>query len=122
MASIVIKRFESADETRPFESNGRVELVKVADREIGRGIFEPGWRWSRDVKPIAQTASCEFAHLGYVLSGRMRIVMDDGSEGEIGPGDVFSIPPGHDAHVIGDEPCVMIDVGDGDADYAKPAS
>ena len=119
MAGIEIKRFDAPDETRPFEANGRVELVTVGGREIGRGIFEPGWRWSHDVKPIAQTESCEFAHLGYVLSGRMRIFMDDGSEGEIGPGDVFAIPPGHDAEVVGDAPCVMVDVGDDDADYAK---
>jgi quercetin dioxygenase-like cupin family protein len=119
MATIEIKRFDAPDETRPFEANGRLELVTVAGHEMGRGIFEPGWRWSEHVKPIAQTDSCQFAHLGYVLSGRMRIFMDDGSEGEIGPGDVFSIPPGHDAEVLGDEPCVMIDVGEGDADYAK---
>lgn len=121
MAGIEIKSFDAPDETRPFEGKGRVELVSLAGRELGRGIFEPGWRWSENVKPIAQTESCEFPHLGYVLSGRMRIVMDDGSEGEIGPGDVFAIAPGHDAEVVGDEPCVMVDVGDEDADYAKPA-
>ena len=121
MAGIEIKSFDTPDETRPFEARGRVELVSVAGREVGRGIFEPGWRWSEHVKPIAQTQSCEFPHLGYVLSGRMRIVMDDGSEGEIGPGHVFSIAPGHDAEVVGDEACVMIDVGDEDADYAKRA-
>jgi hypothetical protein len=121
MAGIQIRSFDAPEETRPFEAHGRVELVTVNGHEIGRGIFEPGWRWSQDVKPIAQTDSCEFAHLGYILSGRMRIVMDDGSEGVIGPGDVFSIAPGHDAEVVGDEPCVMLDVGEEDADYAKPA-
>lgn len=119
MAGIEIKSFDSPDETRPFEGKGRVELVSLAGREIGRGTFEPGWRWSENVKPIAQTDSCEVAHLGYVLSGRMRVFMDDGSEGEIGPGNVFSIPPGHDAEVVGEEPCMMIDVGDEDAEYAK---
>ena len=119
MAGIEIRRFEAPDETRPFEAHGRVELVTIGGREIGRGTFEPGWRWSQDVKPIAQTDSCEFAHLGYVVSGRMRVLMDDGSEGTIGPGDVFAIAPGHDAEVVGDEPCVMIDVGEEDAEYAK---
>lgn len=119
MASIEIKRFDSPDETRPFEDHGRVELVSVAGREIGRAIFEPGWRWSRDVKPIAQTDSCAFPHLGYVLSGRLRIFMDDGTEGEIGPGDVFSIAPGHDAEAVGEEPCVMVDWAEEDADYAR---
>lgn len=119
MASIEIKNFASPDETRPFEGKGRVELVNVAGREVGKAIFEPGWRWSQNVRPIAQTDSCGFAHFGYVISGRMRIRMDDGTEGEIGPGDVFAIPPGHDAETVGDEPCVMVDVGDEDADYAK---
>ncbi len=86
MASIEIKNFDAPDETRPFEGNGRVELVSVGGREIGKGIFEPGWTWSANVKPIAETDSCEFAHLGYVISGRMRVMMDDGGEGEIGPG------------------------------------
>jgi hypothetical protein len=121
MGSIEIKNFDSPDETRPFEGNGRVELVNVGGHEIGRGIFEPGWRWSLNVKPIAQTDSCEFPHLGYVISGRMRIFMDDGGQGEIGPGDVFAIAPGHDAEVVGDEPCVMVDVGEEDTDYAKRA-
>jgi quercetin dioxygenase-like cupin family protein len=121
MAGIETKRFDAPDETRPFESNGRVELVTLGGHEIGKATFEPGWRWSEHVKPIAQTKSCEFAHLGYVLSGRMRVYMDDGTAGEIGPGDVFSIAPGHDAEVVGVEPCVMIDVGDEDADYAKRA-
>lgn len=119
MTSIEIKRFDAPDETRPFEGKGRVEMVTVAGREAGRATFEPGWRWSENLKPIAQTDSCEFPHLGYVLSGRMRILMDDGSEGEIAPGDVFFIPPGHDAEVVGDEPCVMVDFAEEDADYAK---
>lgn len=121
MAGIETKRFEAPDETLPFESNGHVELVTLGGREIGKATFEAGWRWSEHVKPIAETESCEFAHLGYVLSGRMRVYMDDGSESEIGPGDVFSIAPGHDAEVVGAEPCVTIDIGDEDADYAKRA-
>jgi hypothetical protein len=119
MASIEVKSFDSPDETRPFEGKGRLEIVNVGGREIGKGTFEPGWRWSENVKPIAQTDSCEFAHLGYILSGRMQVTMDDGTSAEIGPGDVVAIPPGHDAEVIGDEPCVMVDVGEEDADYAK---
>jgi quercetin dioxygenase-like cupin family protein len=121
MAAIEIKRFEAPEETRPFEGHGQLDLVTVGGHEMGRGTFEPGWRWSRDVKPIAQTDSCLFAHRGYIVSGRMRVYMDDGSEGELTPGCVFAIPPGHDAEVVGDEPCVMIDVGDEDADYAKRA-
>ena len=118
MATIETKSFDNPDETRPFEGNGRVEIVNLGGREIGKGTFEPGWRWSQNVKPIAQTHSCEFSHVGYVVSGRMRVYMDDGTEGEIGAGDVFVIPAGHDAEVIGDEPCVMIDIGEEAADSA----
>lgn len=119
MGGIEIKNFDSPDETRPFEGQGQLEIISLGGREVGRGIFEPGWRWSENVKPIAQTESCEFPHFGYILSGRMRVRMDDGTEGEIGTGDVFTIAPGHDAEVVGDEPCVTLDVGEDDADYAK---
>jgi cupin domain len=118
MADIEVKSFDSPDETRPFEGNGHADVVQVAGRTIGRGTFEPGWKWSDNVKPIAGTDSCEVSHLGYVMSGRMKVFMDGGSESEVGPGDVFAIPPGHDAEVIGDEPCVMVDFGEF-GDYAK---
>jgi hypothetical protein len=82
-------------------------------------VFEPGWRWSEDVKPLAGTASCENHHSGYVLSGRMHLVMDDGTEDDIGPGDLFDIPPGHDAWTVGNEACVLIDYA-GMQHYAQP--
>jgi hypothetical protein len=113
-----VKSFDSPDETRPFEGKGKADVVNLAGRNIGRGEFEPGWRWSNNVKPIAQTDSCEVSHLGYCLQGRMKVIMDDGSEGEVGPGDVFAIPPGHDAEIIGDEKCVLLDFGEF-GDYAK---
>lgn len=119
MGGIEIKSFDSPDETRPFEANGRVEIVRLNGHEVGKAVFEPGWSWSRDVKPTAGTDSCEFPHFCYVLSGRMRVTMDDGTTGEVGPGDVFSVAPGHDAEVVGDEPCVTVDLADDDADYAK---
>jgi len=120
MASIEIKSFDSPDETRPFEGKGEAKVVQVAGQTIGRGTFEPGWRWSENVKPIAGTDSCEVSHLGYVLSGRMTVEMDDGSTADVGPGDVFAIPPGHDAEVVGDEPCEMVDFGEF-GEYAKRA-
>ena len=86
-----------------------------------RAIFEPGWKWSESVKPIAGTDSCQVAHMGYQISGRMKVRMDDGSEQEFGPGDAGVIPPGHDAWVVGDEPVVFIDF-QGAALYAKPQS
>ena len=118
MASLEVKSFDSPDETRPFEGNGQADVVNVAGKTIGKGTFEPGWRWSENVKPIAQTDSCQVSHLGYVLSGRMKVFMDSGSEEEVGPNQVFAIPPGHDAEVVGDEPCVMVDFGEF-GEYAK---
>ncbi|MGP3977507.1 cupin domain-containing protein [Streptomyces sp. 8N114] len=118
MAGIVRKSFDSPEEVRPFEGGtGQLEVVDL-DGELGRATFQPGWQWSKHVKPIAQTESCQAAHAAYVISGRMKVVMDDGEEAEIGPGDVLDIPPGHDAWVIGQEPCVMIDWR-GFAGYAK---
>jgi ethanolamine utilization protein EutQ (cupin superfamily) len=118
MADVEVKSFDAPDEVRPFEGKGKADVVSVGGRVIGRGTFEPGWRWSENVKPIAGTESCEVSHLGYCLSGRMRVIMDDGTEGECGPGDVVAIPPGHDAQVVGDEPCVFVDFGEF-GDYAK---
>jgi Cupin domain len=118
MASIEVKRFDSPDETRPFEGRGKADVVQVGGHAVARGTFEPGWRWSDNVKPIAGTDSCEVSHLGYCVSGSMRVRMDDGAETMVAPGDVVAIPPGHDAEVVGDEPCVLLDFGE-IAEYAK---
>src|SRR3982075_196973 len=118
MAGTEIKNFDSPDEVRPFEGKGQAKVVNIAGQVVGRGTFEPGWRWSENVKPIAGTDSCEGSHLGYELSGRMRVHMDDGSEAEGGPGDVVAILSGHDAEVVGEEPCEMVDFGEL-RDYAK---
>ncbi len=118
MADVETKSFDSPDETRPFEGNGQAEVVKVAGRPIARGTFEPGWTWHDNVKPIAGTDSCQAAHTGYILSGRMHVVMDDGAEGEAGAGEAIMVEPGHDAWIVGDEPCVMVDFGEF-GDYAK---
>jgi mannose-6-phosphate isomerase-like protein (cupin superfamily) len=93
----------SPDETRTFD-HGVMKTASVGDFEVAREVLEPGWRWSEDIKPIAGTDSCQFEHNGLVLSGRLKVVADDGSEMEIGPGDAYVIPPGHDAWVVGDEP------------------
>jgi len=119
MAGITVKRFARPDETRPFTDKGRAEILKFGDGAVGRGIFEPGWKWSVHVKPIAATRSCQVAHSGYCVSGRMHVVMDDGQEAEIGPGDYAVIPPGHDAWTVGREPCVIVDFA-GMESYARP--
>ena len=112
------KSFESPDETRKFDK-GRVDVVTLGDHVFGRATFEPGWKWSECVKPIAGTDSCEAHHNGYIESGRMHVVMDDGGEVDLGPGDAFVIPPGHDAWIVGAEPCVAYDFAPGIATYAK---
>jgi quercetin dioxygenase-like cupin family protein len=117
MATLTRMSLDAPQETRSFE-RGKLELVNVESGPVGRATFEPGWRWSEHVKPIAGTESCEAAHLGYFVSGRMKVVMDDGQEMEFGPSDFAVIPPGHDAWIVGDQPCVVID-WQGYADYAK---
>lgn len=119
MAGMIRKSLDEPEETRPFEGGmGKLDLVNLEAGGVGRAVFEPGWQWSKHVKPIAKTDSCQADHAGYVLSGRMKIVMDDGQESEFVAGDYMSVPPGHDAWVVGDEQCVVIDWA-GYADYAK---
>lgn len=117
-AATIRKSFATPDEVRNIP-NGKVEVVTLGDVQAMRATFEPGWKWSESVKPVAGTESCQVAHLGYQISGRMLVRMDDGSEHEVGPGDACAIPAGHDAWVLGDEPVVLIDF-QGAAIYAKP--
>lgn len=117
MASAEKKGLNSPDEVRNFDK-GKVEVVSIGGGTVGRATLEPGWKWSEHVKPIAKTDWCEAPHFMYTISGRARIHMKDGSEFDVGPGDVGVIPPGHDAWVVGDEPWVSIDWA-GMAEYAK---
>ena len=117
--TIQSKNLDKPDEIRNF-AHGELGVVTVAGVVVGRAVFQPGWRWSTDVKPIVGTESCEAAHTGYIVSGCMHVVMDDGAEGDLGPGDAFIISPGHDAWIVGDEPCVALDWSAA-ASYAKPA-
>jgi uncharacterized cupin superfamily protein len=115
---MIRKNFENPDEVRSI-NQGKVEVVTLGEVTAMRATFEPGWKWSESVKPVAGTDSCQVPHLMYAVSGRMRVRMDDGSEAEFGPGDVGSIAPGHDAWVIGEEPFVGLDF-QGGAAYARP--
>ena len=119
MAKMQKKSMNSPDETRSFPK-GKVELVTLGSITFGRATFQPGWKWSESVKPMAKTKSCEAPHTQYVISGRLRVRMDDGTEEEFGPGDVSVIPPGHDGWVVGNEPVVAIDIT-GMTNYAKQA-
>jgi len=114
------KAFAKPDEVRDFP-NGRAEILSIGGAEVGRLIFQPGWRWSTDVKPIAKTPSCQAPHFQYHVSGRLGIRMDDGTEFIAGPGDVTCLPSGHDAWVIGNEPVVVVDWY-GASNYAKKSS
>jgi hypothetical protein len=119
VAKIEKKSLSAPDEKRSFDK-GQLELVTLGGVTFGRATFQPGWKWSTCVKPIAKTESCQAGHLTYHISGRMRVRMDDGHEEEFGPGDVSLIPPGHDAWIVGDEAFVGIDIT-GMVNYAKQA-
>lgn len=117
MQSTEHRSFATPDETREFP-HGRAEILRVGDAELGRLVFEPGWRWSTDLRPIAGTDSCQAPHFQYHVTGRLAIRMDDGTEFIAGPGDVTSLPSGHDAWVVGDEPVTVVDWF-GASNYAK---
>jgi class 3 adenylate cyclase len=102
------KSFDDPDET--FELDGMVEhVVKIGDYTVGRVVQPPGFSWSKNIRPIVGGEWCAARHVGVVISGRMGVELKDGARFELGPNDVFDIPPGHDAFVIGDEPVVEID-------------
>jgi quercetin dioxygenase-like cupin family protein len=103
------KRFEETTDRRAFP-HGKAEVLQAGPATLMLVTFEPGWRWSTAVKPIAKTESCQVPHVNYVLSGRIGIQMDNGTAAEYGPGDVAVIPPGHDAWVVGDEQFVALDI------------
>lgn len=115
---IEVKSVAKADERRDFP-RGHLEVLNLTGLSFGLATLEPGWRWSESVRPIADTESCQIHHMAFVVKGRMRIRMDDGEEAEVGPGDVFVCPPGHDAWVVGDESFVTYDFSGNAADYAK---
>ena len=102
MHDTFIKRFESPDEVRTFEK-GKLELVRMGNLTIGRATYEPGWKWSQHVGAALGQKSCQVAHVGMVVSGNHKVLMDDGTEIDLHPGDLFSIGPGHDAWVVGND-------------------
>jgi hypothetical protein len=105
MAGLEMGDFESPDETRTPDKT-RIELVRLGGTSAARMTLEPGWRWSDCVKPVVGTDSCQFRHVGVLLQGHMHIAHEDGSEGEVGPGEPYVIEPGHDAWVVGDQPVI----------------
>jgi class 3 adenylate cyclase/mannose-6-phosphate isomerase-like protein (cupin superfamily) len=118
MSEIKARRFDEPDEVVTLPGlTGRI--VALGEAYVGRFVHEPGWCWSKDVKPIVGTSSCQYHHQGFVVSGRAQVTTDDGARRTIGPGEVFDIPPGHDAWVLGDEPFISIEFR-GARDWARP--
>jgi len=103
------KSFDAPDDTRWF-GHGKMEVVNVGGLAINRLYYEPGWKWSVDIKPMAKTDRCEVLHVGYIAQGRLKVVGRDGSEDEIKAGDAFVIQPGHDAWTVGNETAILLDV------------
>lgn len=120
MARIEKASFASPNEVRDLSGKGTVEIVKLGDIGVSRSTFRPGWRWSQHVKPLVGGESCQVLHTSFVTSGRLRVRLEDGTEDEFGAGDIWLIPPGHDAWVVGDEPVVALDFSPSASSYAKP--
>lgn len=113
------KSHDSPDEVRAPDKT-RVEVVRLAGFTLGRLNMEPGWRWSECVKPVVKTDSCQVSHVGYVVSGALTVRLNDGTQKTLTKGASYTIPPGHDAWVEGDERFVCIEVMSAEQ-YAKPA-
>jgi len=102
------KSFNKPDEVREFPL-GRLEIITIGGVTVGRATFQPGWRWSKSLQPIAKTNSCEAPHFQYHVAGVMKFKMDDGMEYECQPGSLSLLPSGHDAWVVGNEPVIVVD-------------
>jgi ketosteroid isomerase-like protein len=119
MADVRISNLERDGEVRQFQAHGHGVIGSAGGMTLGMGSFEPGWRWSEDVKPIAGTDSCQVHHFSYVMAGSLGVRLNDGTECQINAGDLADIPPGHDAWVVGDETCVVLDASPEATIYAK---
>jgi class 3 adenylate cyclase len=102
------KSFARPDRVRAL-GTGHIETVDLDEAVVGRVTLPPGWRWATDVQPVVGTSSCEVRHVSFAISGRLHVLMDDGTEMDIDAGDVHEIPPGHDAWVVGDEPYLAVE-------------
>jgi quercetin dioxygenase-like cupin family protein len=116
--SVQAKSLDSPDETRNFD-HGKMDIANIDEFTAGRVALEPGWKWSEAVQSIAQTPSCQVLHTGYVISGQMQVVHDDGTEQEIAAGDMYVIRPGHDAWIVGEETFVGVDFSSAMQEFAK---
>jgi mannose-6-phosphate isomerase-like protein (cupin superfamily) len=108
MPGVEVREFDAPDETRTPDKT-KIDVVRMGGTTVARMTFEPGWRWSECVRPVAGTESCQARHLGVLQSGRMHVVHEDGTEQEISPGEAYVIEPGHDAWNVADEPIVAFE-------------
>ncbi|MHB8873364.1 MAG: cupin domain-containing protein, partial [Myxococcaceae bacterium] len=111
MSEIAVKKLSSPDQTVKMVDKGKFERVNMGGMSVSKLTLEPGWTWREHEQPLSGTKTCEVEHLGYCSAGRVKVVMTDGAEREIGPGDAFYISPGHDAWVVGQETFVAILLG-----------
>jgi hypothetical protein len=119
VAGLEMGSFDSPDETRSPDKT-KIEIVQLGDTKAARVTFQPGWKWSECIKPVAGTDSCQARHIGTIVSGRLHVAHDDGTEADAGPGDAYVIEPGHDAWVLGDETFVAFEFEPKTvAEYAK---
>ena len=122
---VTVSKFEVKSHEKPDElrtpNKTRVEVVRLEGFTLGRFVFEPGWRWSECIKPVVKTDACMNSHVGYAVSGRITVVAKDGTKKAIGPGEAYTIPPGHDAWVEGNERFVGIEIMSAEQ-YAKPSA
>jgi hypothetical protein len=108
MLEVILRRFDAPDEVREFEK-GRLEIVRIGGLTIGRATYQPGWKWSEHVRPLAGTPFCTIEHVGMVIAGRATAAMVGGDVHELTPGTLFHVPPSpHDSWVVGDEPYVSL--------------
>ena len=119
VSTLASKPFDTPDERRTPEKT-QVDIVHLNDITLGRLTLTPGWRWSECIRPVVGTDSCQVNHAGYAVAGQIRVRMSDGTEQVIRAGDAYTIPPGHDAWVEGNEPFVGIEVMSA-AQFARPA-
>jgi quercetin dioxygenase-like cupin family protein len=120
VTALAVKSHNSPDEKRRPDKS-EIDLVTVGDYTIGRFSFEPGWRWSEAIKPVVKTESCQNNHVGFCVSGTLEVQTTDGAKATITAGDSYTIPPGHDAWVVGDERFVGVEFLSA-ASYAAPAT
>jgi quercetin dioxygenase-like cupin family protein len=123
--AVSVSRLEGKSHDTPDEvrspANARIEIVRLEGYTLGRFVFQPGWRWSESIKPVAGTDSCQNSHVGYAVSGALTIRLDYGTERTFRAGESYTIPPGHDAWVVGNEPAVVIEVMSAEQ-FARPNS